>query len=62
MRLAFNTLGMTDEYVTCITIKVTKQFAQQTEAHEDIEVLQLPISNLKTQCLKLEATGRRIDA
>ncbi|MEN8663299.1 MAG: NUDIX domain-containing protein [Lentimonas sp.] len=58
----YNTPGMTDEHVACITIEVTEQFAQQTEAHEDIEVIELPITDLKGQLLKLEATGLRIDA
>lgn len=58
----FNTPGMTDEYVRCLIVEVGEQLAQATEDDEEIEVIELPIKNLKQQLMQLEAEGLRMDA
>ncbi|MDG1242074.1 MAG: NUDIX hydrolase [Opitutae bacterium] len=58
----FNTPGMTDEHVSCVTVEVGEQFEQQTEVDEAIEVIELPIAGLKETLCTLEASGLRIDA
>ena len=58
----FNTPGLTDEHVACVTVEVGDQLEQQTEVNEDIEVVELPIVGLKNELRRLEASGLRIDA
>ncbi len=58
----YNTPGMTDEYVTCYVVEVGEQGAQETEPDEQIEVVELPLENLKEQLRAHEERGLRIDA
>ena len=58
----FNTPGMTDENVACLIVEVGAQNAQETEEHEEIEVIELPLNDLKSRLIKLEADGTCIDA
>jgi hypothetical protein len=53
---------MTDEHVSCLIIEVGEQLAQQIEDDEEIEVIELPLQNLKQQLIQLEREGLRMDA
>lgn len=58
----FSSPGMADENVVCFFVEAGKKFEQQTEETEKIEVLELPLHDLKKQLLELHAEGIFIDA
>lgn len=58
----YNSPGMTDEYVHCALVAITGKTQQDLQDNEAIEVLHLPIKELRQALNKHEAEGIKIDA
>ncbi len=57
----YNSPGLTDENVCTVTVEVTGRTAMQLEPDEDIEVVELPLRNLKKELLAYAGRGVLID-
>jgi ADP-ribose pyrophosphatase len=58
----YSSPGMTDEFVTMVTIEVTGRAESRHQADENIEILTVPLPNLINELQKIQATGTVIDA
>lgn len=58
----YNSPGLTDERVTTVMVEVTSQGNQKLEAEESIEVLEVPLENLRDHLESIHRDGVEIDA
>lgn len=58
----YSSPGLTDESVVWVTVEVTGRKEQRLAADEVIEVIELPLNNLRAELQKLAEQGALIDA
>jgi len=58
----YSSPGLTDETITFVRIDVTDRTDPQPQAGECIEIVELPLTKLKDELLKVEKSGVGIDA
>ncbi len=55
--VVYSSPGLTDESVTWVTVEITGRKEQRLTADEAIEVIELPLKNLRNELQKLADTG-----